>query len=450
MGTRAHPVPGTPAGPDLMDLLTANDRPGEYPPSWYAATATPLAPFPPLTGETRADVCVIGGGYTGLSAALHLAEAGLDVVLVEANRVGWGASGRNGGQVGSGQRQDQDWLESRLGRDHARALWNMAEDAKALVRDLIARHAIACDLAPGIVYAAHKPGYAADYQAYAEKLRRDYAYADAEPLDRPAIRALIGSDDFHGGYLDRGAAHLQPLNYALGLARAAASAGARIHERSRVTRLTPGAPARVETAAGKVRADFVVLATNAYLGDLAPAVAARVMPINNFIAATEPLGPDRARDLIRDNLAVADSRFVVNYFRLTPDHRLLFGGGESYGWRFPRDIEAVVRPRMEAIYPQLRGIPVTHAWGGTLAITVDRMPAFQRLAPNILSAAGYSGHGVAMATLAGRAMAEAVRGTAGRFDLISSLPQPRFPGGTALRRPLLVLAMTWYALRDRI
>jgi gamma-glutamylputrescine oxidase len=279
---------------------------------------------------------------------------------------------------------------------------------------------------------------------------RDYGYAEAEPLDRAGVTALLGTEAYHGGYLDRGAAHLHPLAYALGLAKAAAAAGVRIHETSRVTRITPGDPARVETGAGAVRARFVLLAANGYLGGLAPEVAARVMPINNYIVATEPLGAEAARALIRDNRAVADSRFVVNYFRLTPDHRLLFGGGESYGWRFPPDIAALVRPRMLAIFPQLAEARITHAWGGTLAITVNRMPAFQRLAPNMLSAAGYSGHGVALATLAGRAMAEAVRGMAARFDLLADLPQPRFPGGTALRRPLLVLAMSWYALRDRL
>ena len=432
-----------------MDLLTANGPPGRYPDSWYAATATLLAPFPPLGSQTRADVCVIGGGYTGLSAALHLAEAGLDVVMLEAGRVGWGASGRNGGQVGSGQRQDQDWLEQRFGKTRARALWDMGEDAKSLLRDLIARHAIACDLAPGILYAAHKPALAREYRDYADKLRREYDH-DAEPLDRAGVAGILGTDAYHGGYLDRDAAHLHPLNYALGLARAAATAGVRIHEASRVTRITPGDPAQVATDTGSVTADFVVLATNGYLGELAPPVAARVMPINNFIIATEPLGPEGAEALIRDNRAVADSRFVVNYFRLTPDHRLLFGGGESYGWRFPDDIAGVVRPRMLAIYPQLRGTAITHAWGGTLGITVNRMPAFQRLGPNIVSAAGFSGHGVALATLAGRAMADAVSGTAAGFDLIADLPQPRFPGGTALRRPLLALAMSWYALRDRL
>jgi gamma-glutamylputrescine oxidase len=429
-----------------LDLLTANDRPGEYPASWYAETAPLLPPFPPLAGEVAADVCVIGGGYTGLSAALHLAEAGLDVVLLEAQRVGWGASGRNGGQLGSGQRQDQDWLERAFGQSRAHALWDLAEEAKALVKALIARHAIACDLKPGIIYAAHKAAYAPEYQAYAEKLARDYACAEAEPLDRPAIEARLGTRAYHGGMLDRGAAHLNPLAFALGLARAAQAAGARIHERSRVEALAPD----VRTAAGRVRARFTVLAANGYLGGLAPAVAARVMPINNFIVATEPLGEARARELIRDDVAVADSRFVVNYFRLTPDRRLLFGGGESYGWRFPADIAAVVRPRMLAIYPQLAGARIEHAWGGTLAITVNRLPAFQRLGPTTFSAAGYSGHGLALATLAGKLIAEAVQGTAGRFDVLASLPQPRFPGGAALRWPLLVLAMSWYAMRDRL
>jgi gamma-glutamylputrescine oxidase len=432
------------------DLLTANDRPGEYPPSWYAATARELAPFPALAGEVEADVCVVGGGYTGLSAALHLAEAGFDVALVEAQRVGWGASGRNGGQVGSGQRRDQDWLEAHCGRERARALWDMAEEAKVLVRGLVARHGIDCDLRSGIIHAAHKAAYVAEYHAEAEKLARDYGYAEVEPLDREALAALVASPAYHGGTLDRGGAHLHPLNYALGLARAAAAAGVRIFERSRVEAIDGGGRPGVRTGAGRVRARFVVVAANGYLGGLVPAVAARVMPINNFIVATEPLGEGRARALIRNGAAVADSRFVVNYFRLSADGRLLFGGGESYGWRFPRDIAGLVRPRMLGVFPQLADARIDHAWGGTLAITVDRMPAFQRLGATVVSAGGYSGHGIAIATLAGKLMAEAVAGTAGRFDMLAGLPQPEFPGGVRLRWPLLVLAMSWYALRDRL
>ncbi|HRO13146.1 MAG TPA: FAD-binding oxidoreductase, partial [Amaricoccus sp.] len=243
------------------------------------------------------------------------------------------------------------------------------------------------------------------------------------------------------------AGHLHPLNYALGLARAAAAAGVRIHERSRAVAVAPG---RVRTEEGEVGAAFVVVAGNGYLGGLVPEMAARVMPINNFILATAPLGEERARALIRDDMAVADSRFVVNYFRLSADRRLLFGGGESYGWRFPRDIAGLVRPRMLGVFPQLADVAVDYAWGGTLAITVDRMPAFRRLGRGVFAAGGYSGHGVALATLAGKLMAEAVQGTAERFDVFASLPQPRFPGGAALRWPLLVLAMSWYGLRDRL
>jgi gamma-glutamylputrescine oxidase len=430
-----------------MDLLTANDRPGEHPASWYAASADPPPASPPLAGETAADVAVVGGGYTGLSAALHLAEAGFDVALVEANRVGWGASGRNGGQVGAGQRRDQDWIEAAAGRERARALWDLAEEAKALVKALVARHAIVCDLTPGIVYAAHRPAYVAEYHVYAEKLARDYGYGGARPLDRAATAAMLGTDVYFGGLHYPDCAHLHPMNYALGLARAARGAGARIFERSRMVRREG---TRVVTAGGAVRARHVILACNGYHGDLEPVVAARVMPINNFIVATAPLGPARAAALIPDRVAAADSRFVVNYWRLSADHRLLFGGGESYGWRFPADIAATVRPRLLGVYPGLADLAIEHAWGGTLAITTNRMPAFQRLGPGVYSAAGYSGHGVAIATLAGKAMAGAVAGDAGRFDVFAGLPQAAFPGGAALRWPLLVLAMTWFGLRDRL
>lgn len=429
-----------------LDLLTANDRPGAYPPSWYAASTPLLPPFPALAGAAAADVCVIGGGYTGLSAALHLAEAGLDVVLLEASRVGSGASGRNGGQVHSGQRREQAWLEARFGLAAARTLWDLAEEAKALVRDLVARHRIDCDLKDGIVAAAHKRAYVPEYHAAAEKLARDYGYARVAPLDAAAIRDLLGTDAYFGGSIDRGAAHLHPLAYALGLARAAVAAGVRVFEASRVTAIDTGARPAARTAAGSVEARFLVLATNGYGADLAPAVAARVMPINNFIVATAPLDPVP----LAEDVAVADSRFVVDYYRLSADRRLLFGGGESYGWRFPEDIRALVRPRLLAIYPGLADVPLEFAWGGTLAITANRMPAFQRLAPAVFSAAGYSGQGVAIATLAGKLVAEAVGGIAGRFDAFASLPPPPFPGGTALRWPLLVLAMTWYALRDRL
>ena len=432
-----------------MDLLSVNDRMGEYPPSFYADAATPLPRYPAAAGDLACDICVIGGGYTGLSAAWHLAERGFDVVLLEASRVGFGASGRNGGQVGQGQRLDQDALEAMVGRDHAGALWEIANQSVDLVRDVAARDAVHADFHPGVIHAAHRARHVADYRAYAEKLQRDYGYDRIRFLDREALGALVASPVYHGGTLDMGAGHIDPLELALGLARLATGAGARIFEASRVTRIGKGDPAIVETGEARVRAGHVVLACNGYLGGLEPKVAARVMPINNYVVATEPLGPARQEEIIRGNLAVADSKFVVNYFRFSDDHRLLFGGTESYRYRFPRDIGGAVRRPMEEVFPQLKGTRITHAWGGTLGITMNRMPHFERLAGNILSLSGYSGHGVAMATLAGQIAAEAIAGQAERFDAMARVPSPRFPGGAALRWPLLVLGMVWFSLRDR-
>ena len=431
-----------------MNLLHINDRTGQYPLSYYAATATPLAAFAPLNGETRADVCVVGGGYTGLSAALHLAQKGYDVVLLEAHRVGFGASGRNGGQVGSGQRQDQDWIEKAVGVQTAHRLWDIAQDAKALVRSLIDDHAMHVTWHPGIAHACWSDAEVRHAHAYADKLRRDYGYDQVQPLDRAGMRALVGSQVYKGGEIDHGAGHLHPLNYAIGLAMAAAKAGVRIYETSEVHHIQHGPKPVVQTGQGRVVCDQVVLAGNGYLGDLDRKIAARVMPINNFIVATEPLG-DRAKDVLSQPIAVADTRFVVNYWRLSEDNRLLFGGGESYGYKFPDIIKTVMKPMLQ-VYPQLRDVKIDYAWGGTLAITMNRMPCFARPAPNVLSASGYSGHGVAMATMAGKIMAEAVGAQAERFDLMASLPYTRFPGGVGLRWPLLVTAMTWYSMRDRL
>jgi gamma-glutamylputrescine oxidase len=431
-----------------MNLLHINDKTGEYPPSYYAATATPFAAQPTLQGEVQADVCIIGGGYTGLSAALHLAEQGYSVVLLEAHRLGFGASGRNGGQVGSGQRQDQDWLEAAAGKTAAQQMWSMAEEAKALVKSLISTHDMPVTFHHGVATACWHDADLQSSLRSAEKLERDYGYSGLERLDQQAIGGLIGSKVFKGGVIDRGAGHVHPLNFALGLAKAAQATGARLFERSEVVEIAQGPKPLVRTAQGQVRADQVILACNGYLGGLDAKVAARVMPINNFIVATEPLGA-AAAEILSQNIAVADTKFVVNYWRLSDDNRLLFGGGESYGYRFP-DILKTVRKPMLAIYPQLADAKIDYAWGGTLAITTNRMPCFTRPAPNILSASGYSGHGVAMATMAGKVLAATVAGQSAQFDLLATLPQRGFPGGAALRWPLLVLAMTWYGLRDRL
>jgi gamma-glutamylputrescine oxidase len=432
-----------------MNLQDANDRPGQYPQSWYAATAETPPARPALLGERRVDVCIVGAGYTGLSAALHLAQAGRKVVVLEAQRVGFGASGRNGGQLGSGQRPTQDILEGWLGQDQADRLWQLGEEAKALVRDLVSKHDIDCDLKPGVAWTASSAHDVAELHGYARHLADRYGYGEIESLDAEACHALCPSPDYVGGTLDMGAGHLHPLNYALGLARAAEQAGAEICEASRVEAIEEGAPVRVRTATGVVTADHLILACNGYLGGLNRQVAARVMPINNFIVATEPLGADTAKVLTRD-VAVADGRFVVNYFRLSADGRLLFGGGESYGYRFPADIAEVVRKPMTQVFPHLRDVRIDYAWGGTLAITMRRFPYLARIGRNVLSASGYSGHGVGTATHAGQLMARAIQGDGDGFDTMSSVPVRTFPGGAALRSPLLVLAMTWYALRDRL
>lgn len=431
-----------------MNVLHANDRAGEHAPSWYAATATPPGPYPALKGAHRADVCVIGGGYTGLSAALHLAEQGMDVILVEAQRVGFGASGRNGGQVGSGQRQEQDVLERWVGHDDAHALWGVGEEAKALVADLVAQHDIDCAYRPGVVHAECRARDVPHNHAYAHKLAEEYGYDQVEPLDRDAMRALVGSPLYHGGSVDWGAGHLHPLRLAFGLARAAENAGARLFERSEVHHIRHGNRVEIRTGQGQVHADHVVLAVNGYMTGLDRDQAARIAPINNFIVATEPLA-DPSAVLARD-VAVADSKYVVNYFRLSEDGRLLFGGGESYGMRFPRDIAATVHKPMLQVFPQLADVRTDYAWGGTLGITAKRLPHFSHPYANVWAAGGYSGHGVALATLAGRILAQAVAGQAGQFDLMARLPCPRFPGGPVFRSPLAVLAMSWFALRDRL
>lgn len=434
------------------NLLTANDTQGSYPASYYAATANTIAPFDTVNGQQSCDIVVVGGGFTGLSSALHLAERGFDVILLEAHRVGWGASGRNGGQVGSGQRREQDDLEKMVGRDDAKKLWDIAEQSKDIVKSLIAKHDIKCDWKPGILHADHRARFVPETHAYTEKLQRDYGYDQIRNVSRDEMREMVGSAFYHGGSLDMGAGHIHPLNFAIGLADAARAAGARIFENAVVTSYeNQSGKVTVKTSNGAiVNANKMILGCNGYLDALEDRVAKRVMPINNFIIATEPLSDDLARDLIRDDVAVADSKFVINYYRLSADKRMLFGGGETYGYRFPKDIKSFVSPYMLEVYPQLKDVKIDYGWGGTLAITMNRMPFFRKVEDNIFTATGYSGHGVAMATLAGQIMADAVAGTMERFDVMSNIKIPAFPGGKTFRYPMLVAAMLWYSIRDKL
>lgn len=433
-----------------MDLLTANDKPGAYPPSYYAQTAEHLERFPEAAGELDCDVCVVGAGFTGLSTAYHLAKRGYDVVVLEAQRVGFGASGRNGGQVATGQRRDQEDLETMVGDAHARQLWEIGCQAVDLVRDLCATDEVRTDFHPGIVHTVHRKSDHAHSGAYVAHMQDKYGYDKISLLEADACRDIVNSPAYHGGTLDMGSGHVNPLELVLGLARLAVKSGARIFEGSKVEGIDEGDPAFVRTAHARVKARYVVLGCNGYIGTMQKHVAARVMPINNFIVSTKPMTPEAQEQIIRNNYAVADSKFVVNYFRFSDDHRLLFGGTETYRYKFPKDIAGAVRKPLTEIFPQLENVEIDHAWGGTLGITMNRMPHYERIGGNVLTMSGFSGSGVALGTLSGQIAADAIAGQAERFDVMAKVPTYPFPGGPALRSPLLVLAMLWYSLRDKL
>ncbi len=422
-----------------------------YDESWYFATARELTHRPPLSESLDVDVCIIGAGYTGLSAAIELAGSGYKVVVLEAYRVGSGASGRNGGVLGMGQRKDQEELESWLGKDVAKLMWQIGRDANQLVRDRIRDFNIDCDLTDGHMTVAHKAKYTQGLWDYCEHLAREYDCDAYRPLTRDEVIEIMGVDTFYGGTVDNLTAHIHPLNLVLGLARAAEELGATIFETSRVSSYKEqGDRVVVKTDTGEVTSRYLVIACNGYAGRLDKTVEQYQMPINNFILATEPLGEERAKSINRDNLAIVDTRFVVNYFHNSPDHRLIFGGGENYSSRFPSDLKQFVRNKMLEVYPNLDDVKIDYAWGGTLAITMRRMPHFGRKGNSIYWAQGYSGHGIHMANMGGKMVAEAIKGHAERFDLFANLKHIPFPGGRYLRWPGLVAGMLYYSMLDRI
>ncbi|MCF4164287.1 FAD-binding oxidoreductase [Zavarzinia compransoris] len=419
-----------------------------YEPSYYVASRNPGPRRHGLAGRVSTDVCVVGGGYAGLSAALELAERGFHVTLLEAALVGFGASGRNGGQMLNGLNPGVAAVEKLAGETASRAIWDMTVEATDIVRRRIQRHAIACDWRPGYVHAATKPSHFKAMVEDAEMMAARYGYHDQTVLDRAALAAHVVSERYHGGVFDHGGGHLHPLNYALGLAEAAETAGVVIHEDSRVTEIQEGPRPLVRTAHGEVDCAHVVLAANAYVGDLRPRLARTIMPVATFIIATEPLGAEVVNRLMPSNPCVSDSNFVLDYFRRSADHRILFGGGASYSGRTGPHEPMVMRGKMAKTFPELRDVKVEHFWGGLVDITANRLPDFGRLGDNLWYLQGFSGHGIALTNLAGKLVAEAVAGDAGRFDVFARLKHRPFPGGPLLRTPLLMAAMMWFRLRD--
>lgn len=422
--------------------------------SYYEATVTRPPPLPPLAERARADVCVVGGGYAGVSAALELRERGFDVVLLEAQRVGWGASGRNGGQVIVGYGDDgEQAIERQFAPADARRAWDITVEALQLLQQRIARHGIACDWQPGYLSLATRPRKSRELRRWMERVQADYAYP-LQWIPPGEMREWIASDRFDAAVHDAHSGHLHPLKYCLGLARAALQAGVRIHETSPVYVLERGARPVVKTGQGEVACDFVVLAGNVYLAEygdaVAPEVSSRIMPVGTYIIATEAMEAARAQALMPRRCAASDTNVILDYFRLSPDHRLLFGGGDSYTGTTPRNLIEHIRRDMLRVFPQVEDLRVDHAWGGFVDITMNMAPHFGRLGGNVYFLQGFSGHGVALSGMAGKLVAEAIAGQASRFDLLSRIRHMPFPGGRLMRTPALVLGMWYYRLRDAL
>ncbi|MBL0088919.1 MAG: FAD-binding oxidoreductase [Ideonella sp.] len=423
-------------------------RPIAHAASLYAATAGALPERAPLQGAVAADVCVVGAGYTGLSTALHLAEAGFRVVVLEAARVGWGASGRNGGQIVHSYSRDIDVIEQRHGVALANALGGMAFEGGAIIRERVARYGIDCDLKNGLLFAALTSKQLRALEAH-KSLWEKHGHRQLELLDERATRAAVNTKRYQGALLDHSGGHFHPLKLAMGEAAAFESLGGTIYEQSKVTAIERGQTATVRTARGHVTARFVVVAGNAYLGHLEPRLTTKSMPCGTQIIATEPLG-ERWKDVIPSDFCVEDCNFLLDYFRLSADRRLLFGGGVVYGARDLADITGSLMPKLLRVFPQLAGVRINYAWTGNFLLTLSRLPEVGRLDGNIFYSQGCSGHGVTFTHLIGRLMGELIQGQAERFSLFEQLPHLPFPGGRLLRVPMAALGAWYYGLRDRL
>ena len=420
-----------------------------YPASYYAATASMTKERPALQEAKQTDVCVIGAGYTGLSTALFLLEKGFSVTVLEAAKVGFGASGRNGGQIVNSYSRDLDSIERSVDSSAAKLIGQMAFEGGRIIRERVARYNIQCDLKDGGVFAALSQKQMHHLEAQ-KALWERYGYHQLELLDEQGIKRVVASDRYIGGMLDKQGGHIHPLNLALGEAAAVESLGGAVYENSPAVRIERGEQPLIHTPTGNVRAKFVVVAGNAYLGDLIPELAAKSMPCGTQVIATEPLDDELARSLLPQDYCVEDCNYLLDYYRLSADKRLIYGGGVVYGARDPADIESIIHPKMLKTFPQLAKVRIDYAWTGNFLLTLSRLPQVGRLGNNIYYSQGCSGHGVTYTHVAGKVIAEALSGQAQRFDAFASLPHYPFPGGQRFQAPLSALGALYYSLRDRL
>lgn len=425
-----------------------SSNPG-HAPSWYAASAQDKYIRASLQEELTAEICIIGAGFTGLSAALELAERGHEVVILEAERIGFGASGRNGGQIVNGYSRDIATIASRYGADKAAALGEMSLEGAAIIRDRVRRYGIECDLRDGGFFAAFTAKQMQELEAHKKDWER-HGHPALEMVSRSDVARYVATDRYAGGLLDRLGGHLHPLNYVLGEASAFERLGGRIFEQSRALEVEEGARLTVKTESGSITCDYLLICGNAYLAPQFPEISHRVMPVSSQIIVTEPLEAKTAEALMPADYCVEDANYILDYFRRTADNRILYGGGIGYGGRDPADIVATIRPNLLKTFPDLAKTRIDFAWSGNFALTLTRIPHVGRLSPRIYFSHGDSGHGVTTTQLLGKILAEVVHGQAGRFDLWASLPNLPFPGGQRFRVPLTRLGAWWYGLRDRL
>jgi gamma-glutamylputrescine oxidase len=422
----------------------------QHAPTYYAATANASPARPALQGDIDIDVCVIGAGYTGLSTALHLAEQGFKVVILEAAKIGFGATGRNGGQIVNSYSRDIDTIEKQVGMDGAKVFGQMAFEGNRIIRERIAKYNIDCDLKNGGVYAAFTAKQMG-HLTHQQKLWARHGHNQVEMLDKQQLRDIVGTDIYVGGSIDHSGGHFHSLNLALGEAAAFESLGGVIYEQSAVIKITRGAQPQVHTAQGSVKCRIVVVAGNAYLNGLVPELAAKSMPCGSQVVTTAPLSDEMAHSILPKGYCVEDCNYLLDYYRLTGDNRLLFGGGVIYGARDPANVEALVRPNLERTFPQLKGVKIDFAWTGNFLLTLSRLPQVGILGEhdNVFYSQGCSGHGITYTHLAGKVLSEAIMGQRERFNAFAQLPHYPFPGGRLMRVPFTAIGAAYYNLRDK-